>query len=186
MKRILSVVIMILMFCGCASKNDAYERVISLRSKLQSGQGCTFLANITADYGEKIYNFSLDCKSDSYGNIQFLVKEPESIAGISGELSQNKGTLLFDDQSLAFELLADGCASPISAPWILMRAMLGGYIRSCTANDDGLVIQIDDSYEEDPLILELWTDLQLCPLRADIFWQGRRIVALEIKDFTFV
>lgn len=186
MKRIWSVAIIVLLLCGCSPQNTAYERAITLRSRLQSSAGCAFEANINADYGEKIYTFTLDCISDSYGNIQFVVTSPESIAGISGEISHNGGTLTFDNQSLAFELLADGCASPVSAPWLLMRALLGGYISSCAVNEDGLVMQIDDSYEEDPLKLEVWTDQELYPNRADILWQGRRILAVEIEDFSFI
>lgn len=184
MKRILSVVIVILTLCGCSSGNNAYERVITLRSKLQSCDKCAFSADITADYGDKIYAFTLDCTSDSYGNIQFVVTSPDSIAGIRGQISNSSGLLTFDEQSLAFELLADGCASPISAPWLLMRALLGGYISSCAADEKGLIIQIDDSYEEDPLTLELRTDQQLRPTHADILWQGRRIMAVEVNNFS--
>lgn len=184
MKRILSVVIVILLLCGCSSGSNVYEQVITLRSKLQSCDKCTFSADITADYGEKVYTFTLDCTSDSYGSIQFVVTSPESIAGISGQISNNSGLLTFDERSLAFELLADGCASPISAPWLVMRALLGGYISSCAANEKGLIIQIDDSYEEDPLTLEVCTDQQLYPTHADILWQGRRIMAVGIKNFS--
>jgi len=183
MKRILMLVTVVLMICGCTSKDSAYERVASFRSRLQSGGGCTFIADVSADYGERVYTFTLDCKSDSYGNIQFAVISPDSIAGISGEISQSGGKLTFDKEALAFELLADGCASPVSAPWLFMRSLLGGYINSCAMNEDGITVQIDDSYEDDALRLEIWTDLQLSPKRADIMWQGRRIMAMEIRNF---
>lgn len=185
MKRILLVVAVVLLLCGCKLENTAYERMMEFRNRLQSSAGCTFITDITADYGENVYTFTLDCKSDNYGNVRFVVESPESIAGISGEISQNGGKLTFDDKALAFELLADGCASPVSAPWFIMRALLGGYISSCASNKDGLTIQIDDSYGENPLKLEMWTDQQLNPNRADILWQGRRIMSVEIEDFLF-
>lgn len=186
MKRILSVAVAVLLFCGCSPQNTAYEQAIALRSKLQSCAGCAFEANITADYGEKIYNFALDCTSDSYGNIKFVVISPDNIAGISGQISNSEGMLTFDEQSLAFELLADGCASPVCAPWLLMRALLGGYISSCAVSGEGLTMQIDDSYEEDPLKLEVWTDHELHPIAADILWQGRRIMTVKIEEFSFI
>ena len=186
MKRILWVVAVLLLLCGCTSGNSEYERIIALRTRLQSSDGFTFTTDITADYGEKIYNFTLDCKSDNCGNIQFVVTAPENIAGIGGEISQGGGKLTFDDEALAFALLADGCASPVSAPWLIVRALLGGYINSCAQHSDGLMVQIDDSYEENQLTLEVWTDQQLYPNRADILWQGRRIMAVEIKNFSIV
>lgn len=184
MKRILPFLVSILLLFGCAGKENAYNRVILLRSRLQSCQSCTFTTNVTADYGDRLYSFSLQCTSDSYGNIQFTVISPESISGIAGSIEKSGGLLTFEDRALAFDLLADGCASPVSAPWLIMRSLLGGYIRSSAMQADGLVMQIDDSYEDDALMLEIWMDAELRPNQADIFWQGRRIMAVEIKDFS--
>ena len=183
MKRILTAVLIVLLMCGCTTGNAAYEQALGLRARLQSGGGCAFVADITADYGEYVYDFELDCVADCSGNIQFSVLSPDNIAGITGIISQSEGAITFDDKLLAFDLLADGCISPVSAPWIVMRSLLGGYIGSCTVNDSGYLIRIDDSYEEDSLKLELWTDQQMLPFRTDVMWQGRRVLAVNIKNF---
>lgn len=159
---------------------------MALRERLLQSNGYSFEAEITADYGDKIYEFSMLCTVDKSGNLMFSVTEPESISGISGTISGSGGRLTFDDTALTFELLADGEVSPVSAPWLLVRTLLGGYLSSCGTDGDDLRLTIDDSYEEDALQLDVWLDSDDLPDRAEILWQGRRVLSLDVEDFTFV
>jgi hypothetical protein len=153
-----------------------------MRQRLQ-GAACTFDCTVTADYGEKIHVFSMRCAADLSGDMTFEVVSPESISGITGVVSNDKGKLTFDDKALAFELLADGQFSPVSAPWILIRTLRGGYLTSCTETDYGMLLCIDDSYDSDPLRLDVRMDKDGNPISAEILWQGRRILSMEIENF---
>ena len=42
---------------------------------------------------------------------------------------------------------------------------------------------INDSYEEDALTLDIWLDSQNNPVRAEILYDGRRILTLNIQNF---
>ena len=153
-----------------------------MRQRLQ-GAACTFECTVTADYGEKIHVFSMRCAADLSGDMTFEVVSPESISGITGVVSNDKGKLTFDDKALAFELLADGQFSPVSAPWILIRTLRGGYLTSCTETHYGMLLCIDDSYDSDPLRLDVRMDKDGNPISAEILWQGRRILSMEIENF---
>ena len=48
---------------------------------------------------------------------------------------------------------------------------------------DLLRLTIDDSYEEDALTLDIWLNGQDIPIRAEILYDGRRILTLEIENF---
>lgn len=181
MKRILCLVLVCLL-CGCGRKDDALDRALAMRMRLQ-GAACSFSCTVTADYGEKIHVFSMECTADVSGDMTFEVLTPESISGITGVVSQSQGKLTFDDKALAFELLADGQFSPVSAPWILIRTLWGGYLTSCTETDYGMLLCIDDSYEADPLRLDVRMDREGNPISAEILWQGRRILSMEIENF---
>ena len=159
------------------------DRVLALRSKLLQAAGCSFTAVITADYGKQISQFTLDCKADPKGNVAFTVAQPETISGITGLVSGEGGKLTFDDQVLAFELLADGQLSPVSAPWIFVKTLRGGYITSVGMDGDNLRSAIDDSYADDALQLDIWHGDGDLPIRADILWDSRRILSMEIKNF---
>ena len=170
------------MLCGCGRNDDALDRALSMRQRLQSA-ACSFDCTVTADYGEKIHVFAMRCTADLTGDMTFEVLSPETITGITGIVSQSKGKLTFDDKALAFELMADGQFSPVSAPWILIHTLRGGYLTSCTETDYGMLLCIDDSYESDPLRLDVRMDMDGNPISAEILWQGRRILSMEIENF---
>ena len=154
------------------------------RSKLQSTP-CRFRATVSADYGEMIQTFVMDCETDKQGNVEFLVAAPESISGITGRLTAESGFLTFDGEVLAFELLADGQLSPVSAPWVLVSTLRGGYLRSAADTEQGLHLTIDDSFADEPLQVDIWLEGDV-PAGAEILWQGRRILTLRVENFAFL
>lgn len=178
--------ILILLLSGCASSPDEMETAMELRSKLLKSAGCSFHADISADYGDRIHTFALDCKADSAGNLAFTVVEPDAISGITGFLSGEGGSLTFDDTALHFGLLADDQLSPISAPWILIKTLRSGYITSVCTENGRIRLSIDDSYEDDPLRLDIWLNPEHEPEHADILYDGRRILSVAVADFEFL
>lgn len=155
---------------------------MDLRSSLLQGS-CSFEAVITADFGDKTYCFTMECQGEPNGDITFVIQEPEYIQGISGLLQGEGGNLTFGDTALAFPLEGDGVLSPCSGPWVLIRALQCGYIRSCSREDTYYRITVNDSYREDALMLDIWLNEENAPVRADIYEENRRIMALEVKNF---
>ena len=170
---------------GCKGSNDCLDQAVSFRNRLLESNGCSFRSEITADYGEKIYSFSMACESDSAGNVTFEVTEPDTISGICGKITSQGGAITFDDQILSFQSLTDGQITPVNAPWLVIKTLRSGYIRSCAEKDDGIEITVDDSYAEDSLrlIISLEDDL---PDECEIYWKGRRILTVNIEEFAFL
>lgn len=185
MKRFAILLCVLLLLTGCSGKNEEMDTALGLRSKLLS-KAVSFDAQITADYADKTYTFSMKCQADTQGNLTFTVIEPELISGITGTVSATGGKLKFDDVALAFDLMADGQFSPVSGPWILMKTLRSGYLTSCNREGDALRISIDDSYNDDALHLDIWLNSEDTPVRGEIMWQGRRLLTISVKNFTFV
>ncbi len=185
MKRILIVLCLVAMLSGCAAADNALDRAMALRASLLS-RGASFDAEITADYGDRVHTFAMQCTADSGGNLTFTVTHPESISGITGKVSTTGGKLTFDDHVLAFGLMADGLLSPVSGPWVLVKSLRSGYLTSGTAEGELLRLSIDDSYEEDALHLDIWLGEEDLPVSADILWQGRRLLSIQVKNFAFL
>ncbi len=185
MKRIAVVLCVLLLLTGCSGKNQELDRAMNLRSKILA-KAVSFDAQVTADYGNKSYTFTMNCKADNQGNLTFTVIEPELISGITGTVSATGGKLKFDDIALAFELMADGQFSPVSGPWILMKTLRSGYLTSCNREGDTYRISIDDSYNDDALHLDIWLSGDDIPIRGEIMWKGRRLLTIDVKNFTFV
>lgn len=174
--------LLLVMLTGCSQTQNRIERAMALRTKLL-GAECAFAVCITADYGNTVYTFRMDCTGDVQGNMVFTVTEPETIAGIGGTLTGEGGNLTFEEAALGFDLLADGQVSPVSAPWLLLKTLRSGYLTSAGEDGELLRVTIDSSYEEDALQVDVWLDDQNLPVCAEIAYGGRRILTLEIEDF---
>ena len=185
MKRVLWICVLSMFLFGCSAENRQMERCISLRERLLVS-GCAFRGKITADFGESVYSFTLECQTDAQGSLSFVVAEPEEISGISGVIHAGKGKLEYADAVLAFPLLADGTLSPVSVPWVLISALRGGYIVSCGRDGDYLLLTVHDTFADDALELDVWLGENNLPIKAEILWQGRRAVSIEVEDFRFV
>lgn len=186
MKRIGALLLALVLLTGCTGHRKELDRVMTLRAKLLGSISCTFDAEITADYGDAIHTFAMECQGDNLGNLLFRVTAPESISGITGEFTGGEGKLTFDDSALAFPLLADDQVTPVSGPWIFLKTLMGGYLTSCGQDGDYLRVTIDDSYEEDALRLDIWLNGEDVPVLGEIYYDGRRIVTLKITNFVIL
>lgn len=169
---------------GCGGSEEI-ERGMALRSSLLRSPGA-FDVHITADYGEKCHQFSMNCCFDENGNLDFTVTAPEEISGITGNIKNSTGALTFDDTVLYFDLMTDDQLSPVSAPWIFLKTLRSGYLTAAGEEEDLLRLTIDDSYEEDALHLDIWMDSENMPVRGEILYDGRRILSLDVENFHFM
>lgn len=186
MKKIVSLIIVVFLLCGCHADNSELSAVMDFRSRLQQGKGCSFTAKISADYGSVVYQFVLDCVTDESGNLSFSVVSPESISGISGKIDGQGGKMTFDDKMLAFDTIADGQVTPVSAPWVMMKTLFSGYISSAGKDREDIHAVMNDSYREQALEVDVWFDTTVCPKHCEILWQGRRVLSLDVEKFVIL
>ena len=186
MRRIFAILVFLSLLCGCTSANSDMDSALQMRQKLLNSDGCSFDCVITADYADEIYTFSMHCQSNKNGDFRFEVTAPQEISGVTGKIDGSGGALTFDDKVLAFSLLADEQLSPVSAPWILVHTLQSGYLSAAAHTDDGLWIKIDDSYAEDALQLDIWTDKTDLPQSCEIVFRGRRILSVDVRNFAYV
>lgn len=182
MKRLVLALAMVVFLTGCSGEQEM-EEALQIRSRLLAASSCSFRCQITADYIDTVEQFTLDCAMDSGGTLTFSVVEPQSISGVTGKVNGEEGALTFDETILAFPLMADDRLSPVSAPWLLMNTLKQGYITACSREGEGLHLTIDDSYADDALTLEIWTDGSGNPTAGEVCWQGRRVVSMSVEDF---
>ena len=186
MKRLLTLILCTFIFVGCNKVGDNMDRAIAFRQTLLQQNGCRFTCDLTADYGNILYSFSLECEADKEGTIAFTVSSPESISGITGVISATGGKITFDNSVLGFPILSENLPTPLGGPWIFMTALRSGYIR--TSDDVGgkLSLTIADTYEEDAILMLIDFDEEDVPVYCELIWQGRRILSMEIKSFTYL
>ena len=115
----------------------------------------------------------------------FTVTEPSTIAGITGKIDGSGGAITFDDKVLAFQTIADGLVTPVTAPWLFIKTLRSGYLKDATETEQGFEMSIDDSYAEESLQLRIRTAGDV-PDSAEIFWQSRRILTIAVENFSFL
>lgn len=184
MKLIVAVMV-VCMLCGCSSGNSALDRAVQLREELLAADTCSFDVFVTAHYPNAVYQFELSCTVNN-GKLRFAVTSPETIHGICGEISENDADLSFDDTVLAFPIMAEDRLTPVSAPWIFYNTLRSGYLAACTETEDGLTISIDDSFLENPLHLQIRTNVNEIPVYAEIYHQDKMVISLDVSNFTLL
>lgn len=187
MKRIFALIaVFTILLTGCNGIQEDMDRALVFRQNLLKQSGCKFTCNLTADYGEILYQFGLECTTDNKGNVSFLVSKPETISGITGTISSSGGKITFDGSVLGFPLLSEDLPTPLSAPWLFMTALRSGYIRTCEVNEGVMTLSIADTYEENGIMMNIKFDEQEKPVSCEFFWKGRRILSMLIASFNYL
>ena len=185
MKCIVLLIVLMVTMGSCSREDELEARAMRVR-ELVCTKSVTFTARVRSTVEGTGESFTLDCEADCGGDVRFSVVQPECISGIQGSLSGTGGKLLFDTHAVAFSMLANGRASPISAPWLLMKTLRAGYIHAWGVEKDLLRLTIMDSYHEDALQMDIWFTDENVPVQSEVIWRNTRILTMEIDQFRFL
>ena len=82
-----------------------------------------------------------------------------------------------------FEPLTVGQLTPVIAPYLMVKAIQGGYIRYGNTGDDVCEYTIDDTFHSEAYQVILSVDKDLVPATCEIFWNNRRILSIQVENF---
>lgn len=145
---------------------------------------CSFTADVTANYGDRVYAFVLACRYEN-GEAQLEVLEPKTIAGIRAETSQNGTELIFESVELEFGQLANGFVSPVAVPWLLVQCWVEEYIAYAGADGELERVTYLRGYNDEELVVDTWFHGNT-PVYAEVVHDGVRCVSIEIHDFQMI
>ena len=143
--------------------------------------GCSFTAAVTADYGDRVYQFTMACSHTSDGT-RLEVLEPEIIAGIAATVSEDGAQLEFDGAALEFGQLANGFVSPVSVPWLLAQCWMEEYIAYAGSDGDLERVTYLRGYNDEELSIDTWFSGSV-PTYAEVVYDGARCLTVEITNF---
>lgn len=186
MKRIFIFALLVSLLFGCSSNNDNYDCALQLRNKLLVSETCRFDTRIIADYGDSFCTFLLHNEIDNRLNLKFTVLEPDTISGISGTISQDGGGVTFDDKVLLFQLLMDQELTPVCAPWLLYKTLVGGIINAEGSKDGLTQVIYDDVFSSEPYQAYVMFNSLGVPSDCEFVWNGRRFLTIEVSNFEIV
>ncbi len=203
-KRLLLVIFMLIFTAGCSADTEEsfqQEAVLCRNHYLQQSQA-TGLCHITADYGERVYEFSLAVELEQVEgqwHSHFTLTSPASLAGI--QLSQEgigKDTRLqWDDVILETGDLNDQGLSPMTAFPLLWENLLQGYVETSkkvsrtTLNGEESLLQLQcrdpDGVVGQGQEVILWvSDLDYSLLGGEIYENGKRVITCDVEYFSSI
>ena len=145
---------------------------------------------ITADYGQRVYEFLLSAAVDGEETVLTL-REPELAAGITARISEEGGVLEYDGLALETGPLDGDGLSPVSALPALLSAARSEYMAECTLErtGDSELLRVLCADPEDPpgtgRETALWFDPETYALvRGEISVDGYRVIQCELTGFT--
>lgn len=174
----------LILLTGCSAEHDAMQKTLDFRQDLLSAGGCSYIADVTADYGEYLYEFTLQCTyRDGYGELTVL--KPDLISGIRGRCSGDAATVSFDGAILEYGDLSEGNLAPLSVPWLFGSAWQSDEILFASNDEKNTRATIQKGYDEDKLILDTWFADGI-PTAGEVRGtDGRRVLTVQFRDFSF-
>lgn len=184
-KKVLPVLLLLTLLTACKADHAPIQKALDFRTALMEAGGCSFKADITADYDQRVYQFTVTCDYETGDGARITVTQPEEIAGISAEVSADGAQLEFDGLELDFGQMADGLVSPMEACWLLGQCWSSAYIDSAGADGELERITYLDGYREKELTVDTWLDADRQPVCGEITYEGVRRLKMDITDFVW-
>lgn len=135
MRRLTACVLMtILLLSGCQAGGggeSADELAAAIRDEYQHMAGWSATADLTADYGEKVFDFTLDVQWQREGETVLTITAPELLSGITARVAKGETVLEYDGAGLSLGLLDGDGLTPVSAVTALMARIDQGYMAQC-------------------------------------------------------
>lgn len=168
---------------GCGSRGaETAQKALDFRTGLLQAGGCSFTAELQADFGDRVYCFSAACDYGAEDGARITILEPEEIAGIQAAVSADGVTVTFDTVELDFGQMANGTVSPVAAAWLLGHCWTGAYVDRTGPDGDLERITYLDGYRDQELTVDTWLD-GITPVHAEITYDGVRCLTLDLTDF---
>lgn len=194
MRKGICALMMTLLLTGCAGGKtggiSADELALNIRTEYMSMSKFNTTVDIVADYGKRVYEYTMDVTWEKDGETVLTVVRPENIAGITARIQNGSSFLDYDGVSLETGMLSADGFSPVEAIPALINYILSGYISQCgfeTENEQRLLRISCCRPEHAPgqgTEAEVWFDAQTHQLlRGEILYDGYSVLRCVFHDF---
>lgn len=181
---------LLLVLTACGGGNEAVSQDAKLRQSYAALTSFSGQAQVTADYGDKVYQYDVAVAGDlKSGTLE--VKAPESIAGASFSWSDGGGSVAYDGVSLETGGLSPDGLSPTDAMPVILTALTAGKQlaagKETLAGEETVFLELaNPSYPEGTSAVSVWLAGEDGALRrAEISWEGTTVITWNFTAFSF-
>lgn len=182
---------LLLTACGAGVGSAAEEAALQIRAEYLAMETCTASMEITADYGQRVYVYSVDMTWAREGETRLTVTAPENVAGVSARIAEGSTWLEYDGAAIDTGPLSPDGLSPVDAAAALLAAAREGFMAECVAETLGetAAVRVSCRDAEVPagsgVETDLWFDAQThALLRGEIAVDGFTVIQCVFTVFT--
>lgn len=175
-----------LLLSGCsAAHRDAESQLKALRSRWQESAGISARAALTADYGERVYEYTVAVEGNAQAGTM-TVEEPENIAGAVLQWSDGTTSLTCEDTTLETGALDESGLSPADAVPVLFASCQTGRALECAWEDDLLYVLLEHPSRHE-LTAAYWLEPETGALhRWELAENGRTVLTMSFTECTLL
>lgn len=135
-KRLCALMMIVPLLTGCGAGKQgkdisAEELALTIRGEYLAMTACSATVDVTADHGQRVYEYTLSVEWQKGGETVLTVLKPDSIAGVTARIRDGAGYLEYDGASLETGAVTSDGLSPIEAVPVVLENILSGYIGEC-------------------------------------------------------
>ena len=182
---------LLLSACAAAEGETADDLALKLRGEYLAAERCSGTACVTADYGQRVYQYELEFQSNEEETLLTLTA-PETVAGLTARLSWKEGSVLeYDGAVIETGPLNQDGLTPVSSIPSMLRTVREGYLDACVLeeSEEGTTLRLTPrDPEQDPgkgTETVLWFDPNMFQLlRGEIWQDGFCVIQCEFSTFS--
>ena len=185
------MILLLALLCACGGGNADNELVLSLREDVQNMDAWSGEMELTADYGQRVYAYSVAFTGDREEGTTLTIMAPEEAAGITAVAKEGQTWLDYDGVRLETGPLDPQGLSPMDALPALLTELETGTVAEVGTETDGDLSLLRLTLR-DPEVTPgtgretvFWFDkAQKTLLRAELRNDGATVVSCVFSSFT--
>lgn len=176
---------------GAGGGNEAEDALAEVRGQYLEMAACSGHADLTADYGQRVYTYGVDFTWKREGETLLTLTAPEVIAGTTAHITAGETALEYDGVMLETGPLNTQGLAPVDALPALLTYAREGFAAECALEGSEGEAQnlhvICRDPEQDPGVgteAELWFDRSTgALLRGEISEGGVTVIQCMVSGF---
>lgn len=182
---------LLLTACGGSGRDDPRQLASQIRGEYRNLAGWNATVELAADYGERVFDFTVEARCKMGGEMVLTVVEPALLKGITARLKDGEGMLEYDGAGVSVGPLDEEGLNPISALPAILTQLTRGYMAQCDwdGREEERVLRIHfrhpDKQELEGTEYTLWFHPEShVLLRGEVSVGGQRRLTAVFTDFT--
>ena len=185
------MILLLALLCACGGGNEDNDLVLSLREDFQNMDAWSGEMELTADYGQRVYDYSVSFTGSQEEGTTLTITAPEEAAGITAVAKEGQTWLDYDGVRLETGPLDPQGLSPMDALPALLTELETGTVAEVGTETDGDLSLLRLTLR-DPEVTPgtgretvFWFDkAQKMLLRAELRNDGATVVSCVFSSFT--